>query len=246
MQILPRFTAQSLVIASVYPIECTAERDYGFTQSGGRHKFILEAAKKGEFTTLPLSDMWQAQHDFEGRSNSGRQTMKAFFVDVDSLAKDLYNQWAVQRVGTGTGYRPGIAIIGGETPTDEETAFMNGQQRGYFEGLWHEGNALAAAHKHKHIMDTHRQAAIWLGQDAPWVANIGASNDWKKCVACREKIDIEATVCKVCRERQPSYAVPAPVPAPIVEMQPPAPAKTNNKPSLPPPLAPTPRQGATA
>ncbi len=234
MQIQPRFTAQIKKIASVYPIQCDAERDYGPTQAGGRTKFILEAAPKDGYTTIELTDMWQAQHDFEGRANSGRQTMKAFFVDVDSLAADLYNQWAVQRVGTGTGYRPGIMIIAGETPTEDELAFMRAQQRGYFEGLWHEGNALAAAHKHKIIMDTHRQAAIWLGQDAPWVANIGASNDWKKCVACREKIDIEATVCKVCRSPQVETYSP----------EPPVDTRKAKTPGIPPPIAPPLRQPA--
>jgi hypothetical protein len=236
MQIQPKFTAQMKTIASVYPIQCTAERDYGETQAGGRFKFALEAAPKDGYTTITLHDMWQAQHDFEGRSSSGRQTMKAFFVDVDSLAKDLYNQWAIQRIGTGTGFRPGIMIIAGQEPTAEELAMMRGQQRGYFEGLWHEGVALAAAHKWKHITDTHREAAKWLGLDAPWVANIGQSNDWKKCVACREKIDIEATVCKVCKERQPGYE----------EVSAPAAPEKKSKSPLPPPIPPPLRATATA
>lgn len=215
-----RFQARTITIASVYPMRCEATRDYGNTQAGGRTIFVLEPAPKGGFATLTVSDMWQRIQDIDAMNASGRQVQKAFWVDVESLARDLHAHWAMQRIGTASGFRPGIKIIAGSTPTQAELDEMNAVQRGYFEGLYHEAQGLAAKFKHRDITDTHREAARWLGLDAPWVANIGASHDWKECQSCFEKINAKATVCRVCRSEQPN-AVKAPAKQPL-----PPPVKT--------------------
>jgi hypothetical protein len=233
MQIEPGFTARKMTIASVYPIACDAWRDYGHTQAGGNHRFVLEAAPKDGYTTLTISDMWQRVQDVEVTGASGRQTLKAFWVTVESLADDLYAHWAVHRIGTGGGFRPGIKIIAGDTPTEAELEEMRASQRGYFEGLWHEAVGMAAKHQWKFITDTHRAAARWLGLDAPWVANIGTSQDWKHCTACYEKIDARASVCKVCRSPQEAEA-----PVAVVAEKP-------RRMPIPPPIS-APRQPVTA
>ena len=227
-----RFTARTLVIASVYPLECKAQRDYGFTRSGGMTEFVLPAAKKGGYSTLKISDMFQRIQDVDAMTASGRQTNKDFFVEVSSLAKDLYTHWAVQRIGTGNGFLPGIKIIAGEEPTAEELAEMNAMQKGYFEGLFLEGQAYAEKHDFRQINEIHRAAATWLGLDAKWVANIGEQHKgWKECTACFEKINALATICKVCRSVQPDLAGAATV----AETDPPRKA---GRPPIAPPLKP--------
>lgn len=196
------FQARSKVIVSVFPIACELFRPYGLRQEGGRTKFVLEAAPKGGYTKLKIYDMWQYTQDIDASSASGRQVMNSFLVNVGSLVHDLIQHWAVQRIGTALGFRPGIAVIEGEEPTDQELAALLAVQRGYFEGLYQEAKDLSARHEHKKIGDFHRAASVWLGHKEDWAANRGESIDWKDCLACYSRIDARATVCKVCRSAQ--------------------------------------------
>jgi len=226
-----RFTARTMTIASVYPIECKAIRDYGFTRDGGMTEFVLPAAKKGEYTTLKICDMFQRIQDIDAMTASGRNANKEFFVEVSTLAADLHTHWAVQRMGTGNGFRPGIMIIAGDEPTAEELASMNAIQKGYFEGLFLEGQAYAEKHDFKQINEIHRAAAVWLGLDAKWVANIGEQHvGWKECTACFEKINALATICKVCRSPQPEFDA-----TPVAEKPT---RKAPGRPPIAPPLKP--------
>ena len=223
-----RFTARTLTIASIYPLECKLQRDYGFTRNGGMTEFLLPAAKKGSYSTLKISDMFQRIQDVDAMTASGRQSNKDFFVEVGSLAKDLHTHWAVQRIGTGNGFLPGIMVIAGDEPTEIELGTMNAQQKGYFEGLFLEGQAYAEKHDFKQINEIHRAAAVWLGVDAKWVANIGEQHKgWKECTACFEKINALATICKVCRSVQPDFNA-----SPIAEQE--APRKAGRPPIAPP------------
>jgi len=216
--VMQGWRARSLTICSVFPMQCTLDRDYGLTMEGGRTKFILKAAKKGSHSTLQIFDMFQRAQDIEQSAATGRHQNSAYPVKVETLANDMIQHWAVQRVGTNAGFRPGIMIIAGDEPTTEELDFLDAQQRGYFEGLYQEAKDYSAQDQHKKIGEFHRAAALWLGHNnEPWAANVGASKDWKECDKCYKHIDARATWCSECG--QPQGAVDAAPSKPVTPVQ---------------------------
>lgn len=230
----PIFQARTITICSVFPVACEAMRDYGHTQMGGRTNFRIEGAPRGEYRLLKVADMWQRVQDVETSSASGRQVQKGFWVECKDIASDLITHWAAQRIGTQHGHRPGIKVIAGDTPTAEELAELNAIQKGYFETLFHEAQGFAAKHDWKNIGDHHRVAARWLGLDAPWVANVGEqTQNWKECVACYEKINAKATICRVCRSVQPGGESSVINEAAVASEAP----RKQGKPPIAPPLA---------
>lgn len=206
-----QFNARSCVIASIFPFPCSLTRNYGPTMAGGRTTYLLESAPKGEHRTLKVFDCFERQPDFNHPFNGIGHTMsQGMPVSALEIARDCITHWAVSRIGTAMGFRPGIQIIAGEVPTEAELASMTALQRGYFEGLFQQGQEYAAKHKWTNINEFHRGAAKWLGLDEKWVADVGKSQEWKHCSECYEKIDARANVCRVCRSTQKAIGEDAP------------------------------------
>lgn len=200
------FIARKLTIASVFPIKCVETRPFGRTMAGGITKYELEAAEKGKWTTCTVWDAWERKMSDQG--SVGSPMFEPSPVSAQSIVNDLLTHWVEKRMGTAQGHRPGIMLIAADEPTAEELAYMHGRQKPYLDGLVHEANGFAAAHKWKDINELHRMAARVLGIDAAnakWVADLGSQQEWKECVYCVEKIPAKASVCRVCHEKQPGF-----------------------------------------
>lgn len=227
-----KFTPQSRVIVSIFPIKCDLERDFGPTMKGGRTRYVLEAAPKDGYTSLVLNDCFQRVQDVM-KSEIGKPRFIGSPVSADEIANDCMTHWVEQRIGTASGFRPGIMKLpeGQATPTEADLFTLNERQKAYSDALILEANGMAAKHDWKNITDLHRAMAIWRGYQVPlgqsdWVAQLGKGGEFKECVECFSKIDARATKCKICMAPQVSAAT-----APPVE-----PAKATGKSPLPPPV----------
>lgn len=240
------FVGHSLTIASVFPRERKAVRDYSPEMSGGRHTFIIPEAKKGEVVTLKIGDCWELVMNDKGQIGAPQYDQK--IVKVEDIAACILKEFAVNIAGTHSGRRPGIMVIAGDKPTAAEKQMMDEMQASYFDGLIEDACAMHAEHKWKSIGQPHRDAAIWRGVDASeeryrWVLNLGEAKEKKACYFCAEKILPDAKFCKECRNWQPGYE-----PAAKVEVKAPEPVKTEpaaaqaESPRIPPPMRPTPKQ----
>lgn len=221
------FNGMSLTIASVFPLERKAQRDYHPEMDGGRTGFVLEAAPKGEFRTLKLTDCWERIVSDE--SQVSNPVFVPRLVKVDTIAACLLKEWAINIAGTRTGRRPGIMVIAGDTPTEAEMKTLTEMQAAYFDGLINEASAFAAKHDWKSIDELHRVAAKWRGHEAEWVNDLGQKAERKECFYCAEKIMARAKVCKECGHTQPEFAAVVP--------DAPAPQKAVRAP-IPPPMKP--------
>lgn len=216
------FQGQTLTICSVFPRPMVAARNYNPAVSGGRSIFRINAAPKGEYRTMTISDCWELiQSD---RSQIGAPAYDPRMVLVQDIANCLLNEWAVNIAGTRSGQRPGIKVIAGPEPTEEELADLNAMQSAYFDGLINEGVAFAAQHDWRSIGGLHRDAARWRGVDQSeekykWVNALGEQSEKKECHWCAEKILARAKFCRYCQKEQPTADSAAPPPAPV---QPPA------------------------
>ena len=201
------FQGQTLTICSVFPRQLVAARNYNPEMSGGRSIFKIDAAPKGEYCTMTISDCWELiQSD---RSQIGAPEFDPRMVLVQHIANCLLNEWAVNVAGTRSGQRPGIMVISGETPTEEELASLNAMQSAYFDGLINEGVAFAAQHEWRSINGLHRDAAKWRGVDQSeekykWVNALGEQAEKKECYWCAEKILARAKFCRHCQREQPA------------------------------------------
>ncbi len=221
------FRPNSITIASVYPIERVAERDYAPDPHGGRTKFVLKAAAKGEYTTLTVVDSWQNTKDI---LNGNRDIpLPVYALDI---ARDLISHWVTYCFGSSVDDGPGIMIIKGTEPTEEELAFMTASQKRMAERLIHAGDELAEKHQHKHITDVHRALARWMDYRASWIANLGA--EIKNCKVCYSPIHINSRICKECKmdpDRTYDAQMAATAPVPAVEE-----ARRPGRPPLNPPV----------
>lgn len=225
------FNPQSRVIVSIFPIKCDLERDFGRTMKGGRTRYVLEAAPRDGFTTLALHDSFQRVQDVM-KSEIGKPKFIGSPVSADELAADCMTHWVEQRIGTASGFRPGIMKLpeGQTEPTAENLSDLNERQKAYADALILEANSMAAKHDWKNITDLHRAMAVWRGYQTPlgqpdWVAQLGKGGEFKECVACYDKIDSRASICKNCHTPQPAAAAP-----------PSEPVKASGKSPLPPPV----------
>lgn len=227
-----QFNHGKKTIVSIYPIASAAWRDRGPGVEGGRTHYVLAPAEKGSFVKLDVYDSFERTYD-PMKTEPGRPGFSPYPISAAETVNDLMQQWVFSRIGGASGFRPGIMVIDGDEPTTEELATLEAMQRGYAEFMIHDAEQAAEKHEWKKITDVHRAMARWTGHKAVWVADVGAKT-LKDCVACYSAIDIRASVCKVCRERQPALestpveVIATPVAVPVAAKKPlPPPVKVS-------------------
>lgn len=224
-------------IVSIYPKTMSAWREFGPTVIGGRTKYVIEAPKnKGEYTKLDVFDAFQRVVD-PMQSQPDRPAWMPFPENALAICKCLLKQWVDDVNGTSADLRPGIMIIEGEDPTEEELSFLRANQQRYFEVMVQRAQGHAERNEDNMITDIHRLAARATGYrpsggERNWVADIG-TNQRKECTSCFTMIDARSRVCANCKSPQD---------VPVVESAPEAPRKGGR---IPPPIAP-PLAAATA
>lgn len=195
-------------ICSVYPVRKTARRRHSVVKEISPGKFgltcdteyIIEAAPRDGYRVLAVFDALQPQI---GWSPDGpkENTMTPGHIPVEVVANDLVNTWASQTIASKDGYKPGIGIIRGETPTEAELTHLREQQRAFFEYLVQDANDKHLRGETKNITNIHRFAAFWLLGDAaqqlPWYPKM-EQRSVKDCPRCAKQILEAALGCEHC------------------------------------------------
>lgn len=196
-----RFQREARVIASVYPCEPPAiDRPFD-----GWTSFQLAACPKGTPPQLiEVRDCFQVTND-----PMQRDKQDSTLITWEQVVDDLLTHWARTPIGAPAGCGPGIGLIAGHTPTQQEIEALIERQTVLFDYLFHEGQRLSQEHDWRNITRHHRMAAEWLDLEQPW------ARDLKKaatvpCPACTVPIAQTAYICPFChttiRELPPELA----------------------------------------
>ncbi len=201
-------------ICSVYPVRKTAIRRHSTIKRLAHNKpdgspaygltcdteYVIEAAPRDGYSILAVFDALQAM---TGWSQDGpkENTLSPGHIPVDVVANDLVNTWAAQTIASKDGYKPGIGIIAGELPTEEELAKLREQQRAFFEFLVQCANDMHIGQESKNITNIHRHSAHWLlgeaAQQLPWYPKM-EQRSVKNCPRCARQILSAALGCEHC------------------------------------------------
>lgn len=126
-------------------------------------------------------------------------------VPARAVAQDLVSAFAGDALKGDGGSGPGVAIIEGDEPTNEELLRVRDSQTRYFRTLVNDGHTLYSKGQIKDISDLHRAAAKWLGaNNLPWLPKIEQVSV-KKCAACGNEIRAEALRCQECNVDLPDF-----------------------------------------
>lgn len=118
-------------------------------------------------------------------------------ISAKALANDMRQCWATAGYLMSGEVGPGIMLIAGDEPTQEEIDKVTANQRIYFERLVVDAKAKEAQGNRKDITDAHRMAGRWFGMDEEWIPRM-TERKMKDCRACGEKILAKALRCKHC------------------------------------------------
>ena len=177
-------------ILSVADYELKCDRPLAVAPNGPfSHTFIIPPAAKGEYKLLRVDDMFSQYYMMEGNWNNGIPER------ADSIVADLVMTWT----GNTTDPPPGVIVIKGDKPTQEEmdkALAMHNHRcevlRTAAGDLWATGQRKLAA------QDQYRRASVWLGcMTDPWV-NTPKVTMQTPCPWCTKMIDAEAAVCPEC------------------------------------------------
>lgn len=142
-------------------------------------------------------------------------------VDIDAKveAESLVELWR-QQIGVGAGGHPGVGIIAGKRPTEDEIQYLRGAHEIWCRELIGQADEFwADPQRRRNVTTTHRDAAAFLGivhsTEHPWVSQATA-NSSKQCLACRERIDMQALVCSKCGRDLIAFAVEHDIEAAII------------------------------
>jgi hypothetical protein len=180
------------VIASVYPArpEAISRPFDGWTT------YTLPAVPKGdEPHLLQIRDAVQFEVD-----PLVRDVIKENLIFAEQVCEDLVGHWARTPIGAPPGTGPGIGLIAGPMPTDEEIQALYTRQDLMFEWLYQEGLRLAQNQEWRGIDQRHRLAAAWLNREEPWAIDSGRiMPEVEECPACGSEIPAGKAICRVCR-----------------------------------------------
>lgn len=229
------FIAHTKTIVSIYPNPIEATLDFGPTPSGGKTVFRVDGAPKGEHRVLVVSDMFESILDYAQIQHVGQNLRTPRPESANNIARELVRQWTTG-AGSGPGQQPGIMLIAGREPTNQELAHLQRTQSACFEWLVLAARGFEANHQWRNINEKHRIAGLWLGLKDKWINEVGTDMDKGACQFCYTPLnDARATVCHQCgREQGEKIAVAKP--APIVHVDEPFVTKAVPVIPLTPPL----------
>jgi len=196
-QLARRIQRNGLTIASVYPAGLPKiERPFD-----GTTVYTLEPCPKGEpAKLLHVIDAVEFSKD-----PLSRDVTNEHLIFVDQIANDLVQHWARTPIGAPAGCGPGVGLIAGEFPTEEELAALYARQDQMFEYFYQDGLRLAQNQEWRGINGYHRLSAQWFGREEPWALDIAKASkpavELEECPLCGSMIPPAKIFCLVCHQQ---------------------------------------------
>jgi hypothetical protein len=165
-------------------------------------EYKIEAAPRDGYKVLAVYDTFQALLILTEFRGELERKLEPRSIPAHVVASDLLSQWVGGSLGSSHGVYPGIGLIKGPTPTDDELAHLRS-----INSLWCEWLVNDAAEHHaqgywKDIHKIHRLGAEWLystgAHQFEWYKD-RKQQELKDCPACLLKIPTKAVVCQHCR-----------------------------------------------
>ena len=200
-------------IVSIFPQKTTIKQ---LACAKGFERFQIQAAERGSYQVIEVSDTYQWIRDLRGMGEGGKLTpgMEAVFTPALARAESLIIEWTHNTLAAFG--KPGIAIVPdhveipgpGQSPNDpgfeEFNALLSSLvevQQTCFQSLITDANDRYHRGDAKNIQDIHRKAADWMYGEAakslPWFRK-DTFNQMKKCIGCAMEIKKEALRCQHC------------------------------------------------
>ena len=195
------YTPNYRTLCSIFPEPLV----HHMLHAGGRKEYKMPAVPKGSYALLRVYDTWTLTRDLSRAAGAESidewedgTAMQRSPVHCQAVADDLIRMWAQDAPGNASGAKPGVMIIGGDTPTQLELDGLNDMQITYFRWLVMKADDYWITGKREYITDDHRRALRWLGsEERDWYKKINAVL-LKRCPTCAEEINALATVCRYC------------------------------------------------
>lgn len=175
---------------------------------GGLATYTLPAAPRDGYVVM---DVWSGitwVNRWLETEESDKPELTPRPIAPESIVEDLLNRWAKSQIGSDQMVGPGIGVIAGDAPTENELAQLRLRQETWCQTLVDKASSYAIQGKHNEITDLHRNAARWLMSDAAdqltWM-NKKTYLSVKNCPACGEQIMASAIQCRHCTCELPKF-----------------------------------------
>lgn len=196
-----KFTPDVVRIASIFPGKTDRiAMDHGpsqFREDGTTTFYELKPATATKPYMLEITDSFQHYKDEIKTAATGMTQYGIHPIACEDIADYLIRMWAGNLVDVPADAKPGIMIIRGATPHQDEIRLMKEQQRAYFEFFFLEGERLAKDAQVKQISPPMKLAAEYLGRPRPWSHASNALENIK-CPACKFDIPEDSYICGNC------------------------------------------------
>lgn len=181
-------------IVSIYPAALHRRiRHNGLTD------YHILAAPRGSYSKLVVYDTQEWMNRVS--ESTGKPEWLPAPIPALLVAQSLVQAWARNTLGNKSGFAPGVGIIAGDIPTQEELSSLREGQTNLFQWYILDGSAKHHRGEHTEITDIHRLAAREMldkgAERLPWFPKIDFA-EVKDCLACGKQIETRAKVCPDC------------------------------------------------
>lgn len=182
-------------ICSIAPVPLRAERPYN-----GIVQFNVPAVTKGKYVTLRVYDTQQ----FVNNPMADPPQLEPRPITATQVGECLVREWT-RSLGSEAGGSLGVALIGGDEPTQEELDRMAEAQTLLSKTLHNKAEQHYAERKWELIPALARvMTREWLGYGAAWLPEMVVRST-KNCPACADEMASVALRCKGCGTDLPKW-----------------------------------------
>lgn len=166
----------------------------------GMTDYRISAAPRGSYSALVVYDTqeWLNRVD----PSDGKPNWIPAPIPASVVADSLLTIWARNTLGNKSGFAPGVGVIRGDTPTNEELKSLRTMQDNLFNWYILDANGKHLKGEATEINEVHRMAALEMlshgAEKLPWYPKM-IFTEVKVCLACGKQIETRALVCSECK-----------------------------------------------